>query len=213
MLAARSADTRSPSQPTIVHVASASGSGKTYLGELLQTPHGDRIAVKDTDEFYQHHAPLGGNPPCLEMWLRARTAEIETFVAANRTKPVIVFVGLLDHAAPAGEFSIAMDRATVRFFIEITDADLLRQYYTRVLAHARANPALWHKLAAGRDKVDSSAEKLRENRESARAHCASGYVLASPGAILAHVAGLLVDACGSDTIKRAGASDVAKQTD
>ena len=184
-------------QPIIVHIAGASGSGKSHLGELLAKLYGSRIAVKDTDEFYQHGTPAGDRLDALiadqdkymSVWLQMRRDAIDKFIAENRRKRVIVFVGLLDHMAPRErEVPFAMEQASVRFFIKIRTADLLRQYYTRVQKYADANPRFWADIVNGKDRIDSSDEKQKDNRELWFEHKAAGYVHAKQDDILAYFA-------------------------
>jgi len=186
-------------KPIVVHIAGASGSGKSHLGELLAKRYGERIAVKDTDEFYQHGTPEGdrldalinNQDEYLRVWLQMRRDAIDKFIAANRGKRAIVFVGLLNHMAPRErQVPLTMEQADLRFYIKISAEDLLRQYYTRVLKFADANPRLWAEIIAGKDRIDSSDEKQKENRELRQAHKAARYVVGEQDEILAHFATL-----------------------
>jgi hypothetical protein len=88
-----------------------------------------------------------------------------------------VFVGLLNHMAPRErQVPFEMEKASVRFYIKISTKDLLRQYYTRVLKYADANPRFWTEVVDGKDRIDSSDEKKQENRDLAAKHKAARYM-------------------------------------
>lgn len=174
--------------PLIVHISGASGSGKTHLGELLRfTNDPELMRIKDTDEFFEHGTKETEELEGIEdfdeytrKWLEIRDNEVNKFIAENNTVRVIVFVGLLDHLGPScglKPIEYALRQATKRFFIKIDSDVLLRQYYTRVVQYADANPNLWREIVEGVDRISSSDEKMRENSDLAALHVALGYEL------------------------------------
>lgn len=187
------------SGPIICHISGASGSGKTTLGEGLSQRYGNSIAVIDTDDFY-----MSGEANTAEMlvitdedeynrrWLCIRKRKISDAIETNSTKRAIVFVGLLDHCGPKNRhIKYEIDEAKLRYYIDISDAKLLQQYYTRLCAYGAEDPTLYDDIAACKLVVVSSSDKIKENADMKREHVAVGYEVLSAACIFGKISGLL----------------------
>lgn len=169
----------------VVHVSGSPGSGKTTLGEWITKKYGKFIAVKDTDEFIQRGDDedkrlqnfTEGSKEYMDRLRSIKDRGIHDFVKENPTKH-IVFVGLMDHFGLKPFYD--MKEANVKFFIDIKNADLLRQYYTRFATlDSTTSRSLWEDVANNRDYILSSEEKMKENDDMWNEHRQHNYRLMS----------------------------------
>ena len=184
--------------PIIIHISGSPGSGKTTLGERIHAFCGDAIvAVKDTDDFIQRgdaeHLRLKRYESDQNVFQRElrelKTRKIDEFIESNKEKPLIVFVGLMDHFGlrPFYDFTCANHK----FFLKISPADLLRQYYTRLVDVSRELPVIWDDIVSHRDYVESSEEKMTSDESLwLQEHSLHGYQHRTADEIMAFIEAL-----------------------
>jgi hypothetical protein len=181
----------------VIHIAGASGSGKSTLAGRIRETFGDSVAVKDTDEFIQRGddeanrlAPFEQGDPKRYMAELAslKTRKIDEFLAENHTKRVVVLVGLMDHFGLKKPFYDVV-RAAFKYYIDIKPADLLRQFYSRLVQEGTT--AGWEGIARGDDYVWSSKEIVAEDLTQWKKHERYGYERVTSDDIMGLVAGAL----------------------
>ncbi len=109
----------------IIHVAGQQGSGKSYMGDKLQLYFGDLIYVKDLDE-------LSGEFRSQD--LTDYQSFIDDFIIKHRDK-LIIFTGLDAEMCLGAQKESDEDfyilHANHKFFIDLSDPELLRQRFYR----------------------------------------------------------------------------------
>ena len=116
----------------IIHIAGASGSGKSYLGQRLSDLYGDKIIVKDIDylrdEFIKQYY---GDEQFNMIDDNAYQEYINNYIENSKKVPII-FVGLNNH--PWWNPNIYYDlHSNYKFYIDIDNKKLLKQKCVRYL--------------------------------------------------------------------------------
>jgi hypothetical protein len=119
-------------EPNIIHIAGASGAGKTTLGNRLKASFGDRIVVKDLDDLRdQFIADWYDGERVRDFDRDAYQDYIDNFIRSNKFKP-LVFVGL--NEMPWWHKNHFYDlHATDKHYIDLPDVTILRQACRRLL--------------------------------------------------------------------------------
>jgi hypothetical protein len=161
----------------IIHISGSPGSGKSTIGKWIDENYSDSIAVKDTDSFIQRGDEeatrlsslfIEGSDAYMNELRMLKTRKINEFIASNSEKD-IVFVGLMDHFGLKPFYDISLARH--KFFIQISNTDLLKQYYSRL--------AFLYDGTTWDDYILSSTEKIKENEDLWLEHKEYNYILAS----------------------------------
>lgn len=176
-------------KPQIIHISGAPGSGKTTLGLKLAKRFGTTIVVKDTDDF---HYKFDNNSTQNEgpKYLKYVGAEIQSFIKQHRKRP-IVFVGILSVKVGNRTYMVKIRDATHLFFINVPDAVLLEQSYSRIVKIGKKDSSLWTDIALGKEHIPSSTEKLKEAKADLLMHKAAGYEIVARNDILKAIVNVL----------------------
>ena len=141
-----------------IHISGPSGSGKSFLGERLKH---EGFFVVDMDDFFQ---PGDGRWEKLiacgddfdlrsTLWHEMKNERFVHF-RKQANGSMIIWIGLTDHAASPNEPFYDM-HVEHKFFIEISDVDLCRQYYTRLLTQ-KAEDVDWLHIPSSNDVIATS---------------------------------------------------------
>jgi hypothetical protein len=191
--------------PVVIHISGSPGSGKTTLGEELLLLYGkDAIAVRDTDdcaETAEFKAIDPNDHAQLKLvWLRLVDECVREFLAQNADKMAVIFVGILSITfgrQKKEDVFYTFPPGTRLYFLQVDKAQLLRQFYSRIIDHGRRDPALWEEMAYGKGYIHSSSEKLSEIEKDEREHVTHGYEFLSKAAIESKIGQLACFRCKS----------------
>ena len=171
--------------PIIVHLAGASGSGKTTYGRRLAARYPD-VMVVEIDDYIQPEYPF-----VREMEAFGRdSVEYKTqwhehmknfFMrdiarATVEKKRGLVFVGLLDNmASPSDTVGFELFFACDKAFLDVPLETNLKQFYTRLV-----ETIVWSDVASGGCGVPDSIEQINHVRNVTAQYKARGYRMLSP---------------------------------
>ena len=118
---------------TIIHISGASGSGKTFLGNLLKEQYKNRIIVQDLDDLRDKFIKnFYGN----KKWSYINEREYQNYIDAfidKQNKP-IVFVGLNDNNVYGKNKRLYYNlQSQYNYYIEIDDMIIVKQKCLRLL--------------------------------------------------------------------------------
>jgi hypothetical protein len=159
----------------LIHISGTPGSGKTFFGAELAKIYPNAI-VKDTDDFAQDLSHEDGR-----LFLNQMNIQIQKFIHDN-PDVTIIFVGILDIIISGVTFLLDMKRWTPHlFYLDIPPAQLLRQFYTRIIDIGKMEPIIWEELAQNKSSwtIPSVREKLYEANASKEKHRNAGYNIAT----------------------------------
>lgn len=156
-------------QQPVIHISGPPGAGKTTLGKELQLLYPKAI-VKDTDDFATNLSQEDG-----PLFIKQLEQCIQSFIEKNTTTPIIL-VGILDVTHEGIPLMVNMKQLTSNlFYLEVPSAQLLRQFYTRIVDIGKNDPVLWEDIAEGRHSIPSSQDKLKDAEISKKKHLDEGY--------------------------------------
>lgn len=129
----------------IIHIAGASGAGKTYLGNRLAKDLGDKVIVKDLDDLREEHFVINEQTDIsfekfYQNYRSSYQKFIDNFIQKNNSKPII-FVGIntyilgetfhfkeIEGKYPKIIFNVHAD---YQFYIDIDSDIILKQRFDR----------------------------------------------------------------------------------
>jgi adenylate kinase family enzyme len=187
----------------IIHISGSPGSGKTTLGEKINTLYGNKIIVYDTDDFIQHHNKAGQQLLQLEktatieeykqVWEHILDVKIKKFIDEHPNK-IIIFTGILDNFSPDG--TIYPLKADVNFMIDLPLHELLKRYYFRICVDDKKRTRIksndyWNKVAQKIYRIDSSQDIIDSNQRYIKWHTENGYKFANSKEIIAEIKNII----------------------
>lgn len=125
----------------IVHVSGPSACGKSYFVKELAKKYEGEIAIKDSDEFTEPGTrtakeldKLHAEEDYTALWLKILADGAREFVAANKHKSIIVFVGFFDFfAVEDKQYVEQMSSYTNELYYMSKPSDVLHtQFFERV---------------------------------------------------------------------------------
>lgn len=178
---------------TVIHISGSPGAGKTTLGKELQLLYPKAI-VKDTDDFAIDLSQEDG-----PYFIKQLEQRIQSFLEENTTTTTpIILVGILDVTYKNIPLMVNMKQLTSNlFYLEVPSAQLLRQFYTRIVDIGKNDPVLWEQIAEGRHPIPSSQDKLKDAEISKKQHLDEGYRSMTKKEILSFLKQMLCNYCNA----------------
>ena len=130
--------------PHIIHISGFPGSGKSTIGNKLQSMFKNKVMVYDTDNFIQHHTKEGKQLLAIEKAIGAKTKTPKDYkvlwrqiiinkineIILNHKDKIIIFVGSLDNFSWKGEiYDIHIKH---KILLDIKLDELMKRYYLRL---------------------------------------------------------------------------------
>ena len=195
-------------QNHIIHISGFPGSGKSTLGDKLQSMFGKKVAVYDTDNFIQHHTKEGKQLLAIEksilakdstktpkdykvLWRRTIKNKIDEFVSNNKNK-IIIFVGSLDNFSWKGE--IYDIHAEHKILLDIKLDELMKRYYLRLSKRdAKGNTNsynssnYWKNVSKGVYNIDGSEQIIKDSAKYNEWHRKHNYEFMNENEIIGYV--------------------------
>lgn len=192
----------------IIHISGPSGSGKTFLGNKLKEKFGNKVVVKDLDDFIDEFIrDFYGN----KKWTFIDEKEYQNYIDnfINKQKKTIIFVGLSDNNNPKVERFIEKNikkyydlHSQHNYYIDIDDIIILKQKCLRTLEAIQKdkraiddlvnNNERFIKMAVKGIKKDCSLkEVLKMNNRWKKDYKKMGYKFLSREEIFKDVSNLL----------------------
>lgn len=169
---------------TVIHVSGSPGSGKTYIGNLLEREYPNYIKHIDTDTLPRDSS--------------ARDSKILKIIEEYGNSKIILFCGIIYIEDNAGykiknkncsKFKWAVMPKIKNYFIKILPEKLLEQYYTRTVMwyeskSGKDKEEFWHNIAICNDIIFSSPDMLIRNKRDSNWHSDNGYLIISQSDII-----------------------------
>ena len=167
----------------IIHVSGNPGSGKTTMGKKLQLLEG--VEVVDTDEIFTEQDEDqvmalwndGKTKEARELWKETFSKRLVDAAHSHENATVLVFTGILNHGNLEGQILEMPFKNVEKYFIDISPAQLLRQFYGRLAKLLAEDNTFAEEIANNRWTVESSVDYLAQSQREKQWHLNSGYKL------------------------------------
>ena len=88
-------------------------------------------------------------------------------------------------------YMVKIRNASHLFFIDVPDAVLLQQFYSRIVKIGKKDKSLWTEIAFKKEYIPSSTEKLKEAKADLSMHKSAGYEIVARKDILNTIVNVL----------------------